>query len=321
MDSAGTPKIADFGFSDTLTSETEHLHDQLGPKGSPRYMAPEIMERKALDKSVDVYAFGIILYELMTGKLSFSTYNDYYIFSRDVIRGVRPEVVPSDNVPAPIAALMARCWDADPAARPTFEEIVQQLRGNFYEVTIPEVDPRAFWMDNFEDESVIRFGDICRMARNAGVVINHLEEVLCDREGAISMAHFTRLYRWFGQWYRFERSGSTICEIEALVKSEWFHGFIDKDKTMGRLAYRAPGTFLVRLSDTTPGFPFTISYVGMQGGKQFVSHFRIKKVGFEPSAYEINNVRFGNIVDIVAAYAKSGVFTFPCPKVAAQVVY
>ena len=317
LDRNGTPKIADFGFSETLSRDNQQVRDDQGPKGTPRYMAPEIMLGKPLDKSVDVYAFGIILYELMTGKLSFSTYSDYGVFSRDVIAGVRPVVDPSDGVPPAVADLMARCWAPEPTARPTFEDITKSLRASLFEAFIPSEEARAFWLENFEDEQRIRFFDLRRLAGSARVDLSPLEPVLCDASGEISMAHFARLYSWLGPWFNFDGSRATLEELDSLIKKDWFHGFIDKDTATIRLTNRAVGTFLVRLSDTTPGSPFTISYISPSG----MRHFRVKKIKFNPSAYELSGRLFNSLDEIVNGYAASGVLTFPCPKNAVPTVY
>ena len=64
-------KIADFGFASRVEGDQQDglLRSNLG---TPGYMAPEVLERRAYDgKSVDLYALGVILFTLVTVKLPF----------------------------------------------------------------------------------------------------------------------------------------------------------------------------------------------------------------------------------------------------------
>lgn len=319
-----TPKIADFGFSETLVKEDEHVRDHVGPKGTPRYMAPEIMLGKVLDKSIDVYAYGIILYELMTGKLSFDTYTHYETFSRDICYNrVRPVVQPADSVPAPLVDLMVRCWDERPEVRPTFEDVCADLRQAYYEAFIPQEQPRSFWLENFEDEDAIPYEDLRKLAAARFINLEPLKDVLCDAQDAISMKHFSRLYEWFGPWFCFGEPESTaiINELHAIVAQPWFHGFITKDESTVRLTGNAFGVFLVRLSDTTPGCPYTISYVARTSMGAAPSNFRIKKISHYPARYEASGREFLSLNDIINAYAEAGVLTMACSKSPITTVY
>ena len=285
-------------------------------------MAPEIFQHKTLDKSIDVYAFGIILFELMTGRCSFPGYNEPQVFARDIVRGMRPKVEARDNVPPAICALMARCWAAEPSARPSFEDVYTQLREAFYEAMIPEAEARAFWAEKFEDEEAIRFGDMQRLAEKAGVDIRPLEAILCDdHNGTISMRQFSRLYKWFGPWFMFAEAKGAVEEVKQILAERWFHGFIDKSVMVERLNGCAPGTFLVRLSDTTPGCPFTLSYVAERGMGTYVNNTRIKKVGVNPSVYEVSDTRFGSLGEVIDHMSEMGVISFPAPKMARLASY
>ena len=69
--SAGEPKVLDFGLAKLLREErggalSVSLTGQL--IGTPRYMAPEQARGAAVDTRTDVYALGVIIYELLTGK-------------------------------------------------------------------------------------------------------------------------------------------------------------------------------------------------------------------------------------------------------------
>ena len=101
--------------------------------GTPEYMAPEQLAGKAVDTRADSYAFGIILFELVTGKKPFVAES----FGEIVIKHLT--VPPPDpaalakDLPPDLAALILQCLDKDPARRPANMRWVQSrvavLRG------------------------------------------------------------------------------------------------------------------------------------------------------------------------------------------------
>lgn len=297
MDEAGTPKITDFGLSDLLWKEDQTVQDSTGPKGTPPYKAPEVTAGGSIDKSVDVYAFGVLLHELLTGRLPSSG---------------TPTTEPCDNVPPALAGLVAECMDIEPTERPTFEAVHEELCKALCEALIPDEEPRSFWMYNFGGETSIPFRELCAIAEDSYANIEGLKGILSQDGKSITMKEFSRLYKWFGPWFTFGRARAIIQEMKELAGREWFHGFISKETAVCRLNNRDPGTFLVRLSDTTAGFPFTVSYVKAASGASKTIHSRIKRVNANPSVYEFSETKFKSLDELVSCYGES--LSTPCPK-------
>ena len=87
-----------------------------------------MIQHRPYDQKVDVYSFGIVLWELVTGNLPFANMTAVQAAFAVVNKGVRP-AIPHDCLPA-LAEIMTRCWDANPDARPPFTEVVRMLEGD-----------------------------------------------------------------------------------------------------------------------------------------------------------------------------------------------
>uniref|UniRef100_A0A7S3Y7Z5 Protein kinase domain-containing protein n=1 Tax=Heterosigma akashiwo TaxID=2829 RepID=A0A7S3Y7Z5_HETAK len=87
-------------------------------------MAPELLANKAFNKKVDVYAFAVLLWEIMEEAIPFSQCEPQEIM-KVVGAGERP---PLGNWYSPeLRQLIQQCWADDPAERPDFDEILDTL--------------------------------------------------------------------------------------------------------------------------------------------------------------------------------------------------
>ncbi|CAN0088492.1 unnamed protein product [Ectocarpus sp. 6 AP-2014] len=125
----GDLKLLDLGLSKVVSkSEVDNaMFNMTGETGSVRYMAPEVAESRPYNEKVDVYSFGIILWEMSTLKKPFDGMGRDRFLSQ-VIRGShRPPV--HKKWPKPWSELMQSCWAEDPTKRPSFAKVGDLLQG------------------------------------------------------------------------------------------------------------------------------------------------------------------------------------------------
>jgi serine/threonine protein kinase len=101
------PRIADFGLAKLTLSEDATALQMTGKLGTPLYMAPELFAERAYDSKVDVYPFGILTYEVLSGESPFSDVTKLAVLERRVMSGERPQI--PERIPACWARLVERC--------------------------------------------------------------------------------------------------------------------------------------------------------------------------------------------------------------------
>ncbi|XP_010475135.1 PREDICTED: uncharacterized protein LOC104754612 [Camelina sativa] len=117
-------KVGDFGLSrikrNTLVSG--------GVRGTLPWMAPELLNGSSnrVSEKVDVFSFGIVLWEILTGEEPYANMHCGAIIGGIVNNTLRPPV--PERCEAEWRKLMEQCWSFDPGVRPSFTEIVDRLR-------------------------------------------------------------------------------------------------------------------------------------------------------------------------------------------------
>lgn len=98
-------------------------------KGTPAYLSPETYEHNEYSKKSDVYSYSHILYEILTNEKIYSEFtNSNEIKTHILTNHLRPII--RTPIPKAYHNLIERCWDENPSKRPSFEEIITELRTN-----------------------------------------------------------------------------------------------------------------------------------------------------------------------------------------------
>src|SRR5215831_8410446 len=116
--SAGVVKVLDFG----LAKATDDAPPPAGGTrdglilGTAAYMSPEQARGKVVDKRADIWAFGCILYEMLTGRLAFRGETDSDVIGKILEREPDWSALPAAT-PAAVRRLLLRCLAKDPKQR------------------------------------------------------------------------------------------------------------------------------------------------------------------------------------------------------------
>ncbi|KAI3705797.1 hypothetical protein L1987_76039 [Smallanthus sonchifolius] len=127
LDDAFHVRVADFGHARFLTDEEKAF---TGETGTYVYMAPEVIRSEPYDEKCDVYSFGIILNELLTGEYPYieTDYGPSKI-ALEVGEGkIRPALPKHEENVEDLIELIKLSWDEDPEYRPSFATITRALK-------------------------------------------------------------------------------------------------------------------------------------------------------------------------------------------------
>ncbi|PSN40611.1 Mitogen-activated protein kinase kinase kinase 21 [Blattella germanica] len=115
-----TLKITDFGLAREVYKTT-----RMSAAGTYAWMAPEVIKTSTFSKASDVWSYGVLLWELLTGETPYKGI-DALAVAYGVAVNKLTLPIPS-TCPQPWRELMEACWHSDPHFRPSFEDILQAL--------------------------------------------------------------------------------------------------------------------------------------------------------------------------------------------------
>jgi serine/threonine protein kinase len=117
-------KVSDFGAALTQAAETT----QVSGIGSPAYMSPEQVKEQQLSYQTDIFSLGVVMYQLLTGRLPFQGANNYSMIYQIINIDPPPPIEVRPELPPRIDAIVMRALQKDTARRyQTWEEFAHDL--------------------------------------------------------------------------------------------------------------------------------------------------------------------------------------------------
>lgn len=311
-------KVADFGLSKVYNPEAAGDGEMVG---SPFYMAPELLLQKDFDEKVDVYAFGVVLWELYTTE---EPYKGLFDSLDELIEAValdeeRPEM--PDDCPPLLKKLIVSCWQTDPALRPSFGEILKEntLDMVIIQSAVKDTIGQAFWIQHFVEYDVVGwrewlegfrkyFGVLASKVKDDDPVIQSLKLLLCDAAGdeSVTLEAWGNALQWFGPLD--PQATAFLANITNVASKGWFFGDISRIEAESRLRAANKGSFLIRFSASQPG-SFTISFLySPQTGPK---HIRINRNDKGELVYA--DAAYTNLDDFIRAQQRSLNLKMYCP--------
>jgi serine/threonine protein kinase len=128
--SGGDIKISDFGAA--MMTSGEQTRTQVSGVGSPAYMSPQQVRDMALNHQTDIYSLGVVMYQLLTGRLPFQSTSNYGMIYQICNTDPPPPSTFRSDMPTSLDAVVARAMQKEIEARyQSWEEFSHDLAQSF----------------------------------------------------------------------------------------------------------------------------------------------------------------------------------------------
>uniref|UniRef100_A0A7N6FA38 Mitogen-activated protein kinase kinase kinase n=1 Tax=Anabas testudineus TaxID=64144 RepID=A0A7N6FA38_ANATE len=197
-------KISDFGTSKELSDKST----KMSFAGTVAWMAPEVIRNEPVSEKVDIWSFGVVLWEMLTGEVP---YKD--VDSSAIIWGVGNnslQLPVPDSCPESFKLLLRQCWNCKPRNRPSFRQILLHL--DIASADILSTPQETYFQSQAEwrDEVRHHFEKI----KSEGTCLHRLDEELIKRRRE-ELRHALDIREHYER--KLERANNLYMELNAIM--------------------------------------------------------------------------------------------------------
>ncbi|XP_004068721.1 mitogen-activated protein kinase kinase kinase 12 isoform X2 [Oryzias latipes] len=197
-------KISDFGTSKELSDKST----KMSFAGTVAWMAPEVIRNEPVSEKVDIWSFGVVLWEMLTGEVP---YKD--VDSSAIIWGVGNnslQLPVPDSCPDSFKLLLRQCWNCKPRNRPSFRQILLHL--DIASADILSTPQESYFQSQVEwrDEVRHHFEKI----KSEGTCLHRLDEELIKRRRE-ELRHALDIREHYER--KLERANNLYMELNAIM--------------------------------------------------------------------------------------------------------
>ncbi len=129
LTAGGSIKITDFGLA-RLTRTNKQTEESI-VLGTPYYMSPEQAEGRAADQRSDIYAMGVTLYQMLTGRVPFEGETMASILEKHIHEEPMPLSRIASGIPQELESLVMTMLSKDPEKRLQDMKAIAEVLGNY----------------------------------------------------------------------------------------------------------------------------------------------------------------------------------------------
>uniref|UniRef100_A0A4W6F2U1 Mitogen-activated protein kinase kinase kinase 12 n=1 Tax=Lates calcarifer TaxID=8187 RepID=A0A4W6F2U1_LATCA len=197
-------KISDFGTSKELSDKST----KMSFAGTVAWMAPEVIRNEPVSEKVDIWSFGVVLWEMLTGEIP---YKD--VDSSAIIWGVGNNSLQlpiPESCPDGFKILLRQCWNCKPRNRPSFRQILLHLDIASADVLSTPQETYFKSQAEWREEVKQHFEKI----KSEGTCLHRLDEELINRRRE-ELRHALDIREHYER--KLERANNLYMELSAVM--------------------------------------------------------------------------------------------------------
>ena len=264
LDENNNVKLADFGLSEYAPGT---VYDAERAPGTQLYMAPEVLAHDAFDTKCEVYTYGLMLYEIFTGRLAFDGLETVgELLEKQELAEPLPvteadwsKTGANSLPPLELWEFAKRCWSFDPKDRPSMEEVVSEIVKIGIKAAIPRSGTAEnFWLrcSSFAYRDHLLLPELVKRCVKADWI--DLETLITEGVpkswNLISITDYWLLCCWYPNFFVSRESQK---DMKQTVESDWYAP--DDTEVRARIGDPMRQLFVIRPSSTNSfEQPFTL---------------------------------------------------------------